>query len=65
MVKLVSWNVNGIRSNLDKGFLAFLQSEMPDVIGLQEVKATLEQFPAQMDLASLGYEIYWNSALKK
>jgi exodeoxyribonuclease-3 len=65
MLKFVSWNVNGIRSNLEKGFLAFLQSENPDIIGLQEVKATLDQFPAQMDLASLGYEIYWNSADKK
>jgi exodeoxyribonuclease-3 len=65
MLKLVSWNVNGIRSNLEKGFLAFLQSENPDIIGLQEVKATLDQFPAQMDLTSLGYEIFWNSAEKK
>lgn len=65
MVKFISWNVNGIRANLEKGFLDFLRSENPDIIGLQEVKATFEQFPAQMDVASLGYEIFWNSAEKK
>jgi len=53
MTKFISWNVNGIRSNLEKGFLEYLRVENPDVIGLQEVKAMLDQFPAQMDLASL------------
>ena len=65
MLKFVSWNVNGIRSNLEKGFLEFLRTENPDIIGLQEVKATLDQFPAQMDVGSLGYEIFWNAAEKK
>ena len=65
MHKIVSWNVNGIRSNLEKGFLSFLQEENPDIIGLQEVKAMFDQFPAQLDVQSLGYEIFWNAAEKK
>jgi len=63
-MKLVSWNVNGIRSNLTKGFLEYLRSENPDVIGLQEVKAKEEQFPARLDVESLGYSVYWNAAVR-
>lgn len=61
-VKIVSWNVNGIRSVLKKNFLEFLEKEAPDVLCLQEVKAgpnDVEQlWPA-------GYTTYWNSAKKK
>lgn len=64
-MKFVSWNVNGIRSVLTKGFLEYLEQESPDVIGLQEVKAMEEQFPAGLDLQSLGYQKYWNSAERK
>lgn len=64
-MKFVSWNVNGVRSVLTKGFLEYLQKESPDVIGLQEVKATEEQFPAGLDLQSLGYNVYWNAAERK
>ena len=38
-MKLISWNVNGVRSVLTKGFVEYLKNESPDVIGLQEVKA--------------------------
>lgn len=64
-MKAVSWNVNGIRSVLTKGFLEYLQKESPDIIGLQEVKAMEEQFPASLDLQALGYQIYWNAAERK
>lgn len=64
-MKFVSWNVNGIRSVLMKGFLEYLEQESPDVIGLQEVKAMEEQFPAGLDLQSLGYQKYWNAAERK
>ncbi|MDD5377442.1 MAG: exodeoxyribonuclease III [Candidatus Gracilibacteria bacterium] len=64
-MKFVSWNVNGVRSVLTKGFLEYLQKESPDVIGLQEVKATEEQFPAGFDLQSLGYQVFWNAAERK
>lgn len=64
-MKAVSWNVNGIRSALGKGFLSYLEQESPDIIGLQEVKATEEQFPASLDLEALGYHMYWNAADRK
>lgn len=62
MVKLVSWNVNGIRAVHKKGFFKpFLDKMKPDIICLQETKA--QQGQAEIDL--VGYEEYWNSATKK
>ena len=60
-VKLASWNVNGLRSCLTKGFLEYVRSEDPDVICLQETKLQPEQ--AVFDLP--GYHRYFNSADKK
>jgi exodeoxyribonuclease-3 len=60
-MKLVSWNVNGIRAALKKGFLDFVERERPDVLCLQEVRASREQ--AALDLE--GYDIHWNEAEKK
>lgn len=60
-MKLCSWNVNGIRAVLKKGFLDFLQEVDPDVLALQEVKAEREQ----VELELPQYEIYWNSAERK
>lgn len=63
-MKLVSWNVNGIRASMDKGFRDFVQSEQPDVLCLQETKAE----PGQVDLEwaeNLGYKMMWNCAEKK
>jgi exodeoxyribonuclease III len=61
-VKLISWNVNGLRSVLRKNFLEFLAEENPDVLCLQETKAgpnDVEQlWPA-------SYTTYWNTAEKK
>ena len=62
-MKLISWNVNGIRSVMKKGFLDFIKREKPDILCLQEVKATREQ--ASLDLLLGGYEIYWNAASNK
>jgi exodeoxyribonuclease III len=63
-VKIISYNVNGIRAAMNKGFTEWLVSENPDVIGLQEVKAELSQInPAIFE--DLGYEIYWYPAVKK
>jgi exodeoxyribonuclease-3 len=59
-MKLISWNVNGIRSILGKGFLEYLAAEKPDVICLQEVKARAEQVPQDFE----GYEVFWNAAIK-
>lgn len=64
-MKLASWNVNGIRANIQHGFLEYLEAFSPDIIGLQEVKATLDQCPACLDFESMGYTILWNSAERK
>src|SRR5579859_68889 len=62
MVKVYSWNVNGIRAVVRKDeFVPFIQKEQPDILCLQETKA--ERGQAVIDLS--GYEEYWNSAEKK
>ena len=61
-MKLISWNVNGIRAVLKKGFLDFLHEESPDVICIQETKAQPEQ--VDLELAEYPYH-YWNSAERK
>ena len=66
-MKLVSWNVNGIRAGIKKGtFFDYLENFSPDVIGLQEVKGKLEQVEAEHieKIKSLWYEIYWNAAVR-
>ncbi len=60
-MKLISWNVNGIRACLDKGFLDFFARSQEDVICLQETKMQPDQ--AEVDLP--GYHQYWNSAERK
>ena len=60
-MKLVSWNVNGLRACLGKGFLDYVAAEDPDVICLQETKLQPEQAVFDLD----GYHRYFNSADKK
>lgn len=61
-MKIISWNVNGIRAVHKKGLFApFIQKYQPDILCLQETKA--EKGQAEVDLT--GYEEYWNSAQKK
>ena len=60
-MKLISWNVNGIRSCLNKGFLDFFSIAEADIFCLQEVKASQEQ----VEIPLPGYTQYWNSAVKK
>jgi len=63
-VRLVSWNVNGVRAVMKKDFLASVEEMQPDVLCLQETKAQDDQ--VQEALAELqGYYIYSNSAVKK
>lgn len=61
-MKLVSWNVNGIRAALGKGFGGFVAAEKPDILCLQETKARPEQvtLPPELD----GWSAHWNSAQK-
>ncbi|MGX7075046.1 exodeoxyribonuclease III [Globicatella sanguinis] len=63
-MKLASWNVNGIRSVLNKGALqSYLDESNPDIICLQETKAQEDQ--VDFDFSELGYYEYWNSAVRK
>ena len=61
-MKLISWNVNGLRAVLKKNFLEFLDAEKPDVLCLQEAKCTPDQAE---QLWPAKYTTYWNSAQKK
>ena len=63
-MKLISYNVNGIRAAMNKGFLYWLAKESPDVIGLQEIKA-LETDVQLSVFQDLGYQVYWYPAVKK
>ena len=60
-MKLISWNVNGLRACITKGFFDFLDAQKPDIMGLQETKMQPEQFEGTVD----GYHVFWNSAEKK
>jgi len=61
-MKIFSWNVNGIRAALKKGFLDFFEETGPDILCIQETKAR----PDQVELELPGeYELHWNSAEKK
>lgn len=61
-MKIISWNVNGIRAVHKKGlFVPFVEKYKPDILCLQETKA--EQSQSEIDLPD--YEEYWNSAQKK
>lgn len=63
-MKIISWNVNGLRAVHRKGFLDWLESEQPDVLGLQEIKAMEDQLPPEL-LAPPGYHAYFNPAERK
>lgn len=60
-MKLISWNVNGLRAVMNKGFKEFFESTDADAICLQETK--LQE--GQIEFAPEGYYTYWNSAVKK
>ncbi len=60
MLKLISWNVNGIRAVLKKDFLDFVKKHNPDILCLQEVKAPVGGFTLEL----MGYEQFWNYAKK-
>ncbi len=60
-MKLISWNVNGLRACLGKGFLDFFQAAGADMVCLQETKLQ----PHQIELDLPGYRQFWNSAEKK
>lgn len=63
-LKILTYNVNGIRSALSKNLLGFLEREQPDIVCLQEIKALPEQIDNSL-FEHLGYHCYWFSAQKK
>jgi exodeoxyribonuclease-3 len=64
-MKIISYNVNGIRAAITKGFIEWLKSANPDVICLQEIKATEDQIPTD-EITAAGYPYqYYFSAQKK
>ncbi|MCO5263474.1 MAG: exodeoxyribonuclease III [Lentimicrobium sp.] len=63
-MKIITYNVNGVRSALNKGLITWLMREKPDVLCLQETKAQPEQIPVE-EFEALGYHCHWFSAEKK
>ena len=63
-MKIISYNVNGIRAALTKNFDQWLKSESPDILCLQETKAQPDQFDTML-FAELGYTSFLHSAEKK
>lgn len=63
-MKIISWNVNGLRAVAKKNFFEYIDDENPDIIGLQETKLQESQIPKEIiDLE--GYYKFWNSAERK
>ena len=62
-MKIVTYNINGIRAALRKGLDEWLNSTDPDVVCFQEIKAREEQFDTSV-FTNLGYHCYWYSAQK-
>lgn len=64
MTRIVSYNVNGIRAAVSKGFIEWLSNDNPDIICIQETKAEQSQLDTS-EIEKLGYSIYWHAAQKK
>lgn len=65
-MKIISYNVNGIRAAVRKGLLDWIKVAQPDVLCLQEIKATEEQIQEEINsLKEIGYHSYWYPAQKK
>jgi len=63
-LKILSWNVNGVRAAQRKGFLEWLAHEQPDILCLQETKAEKEQLDEEL-LMPEGYQTFWNNSKRK
>ncbi|MCH3960812.1 MAG: exodeoxyribonuclease III [Solobacterium sp.] len=62
-MKIISWNVNGLRACMSKGFADFFKAENADIFAVQETKMQPEQMSDEMKFA--GYHLYMNSAERK
>jgi len=63
-LRITTWNVNGLRAALKKGFPAYLEQIKPDILLLQEVRALPEQLPENWQSPD-GWHVHWNPAEKK
>ena len=63
-MKLISWNVNGVRAVVKKGFLDWLEQAQPDILCLQETKAHVDQLAAEI-LTDHGYHTFWHSGERR
>ena len=64
-MKLISWNVNGLRAVINKGFEEFFKEINADIFCIQETKMQEEQLVEKINTIFDGYKMYWNSAEKK
>ena len=64
MVKIISYNLNGIRAALKKNLINWIEDVNPDILCFQEIKAMKDQIPTE-GFEKLGYNHYWYSAKKK
>jgi exodeoxyribonuclease-3 len=64
MAKIITYNVNGIRSAISKGWIEWLKVTNPDIVCLQEIKASPDQLDP-IPIMELGYHLYWYPAQKK
>ena len=64
-MKLISWNVNGLRATVNKGFKEFFEEIDADIFCIQETKMQLEQLDLFTEMLFKDYHQYWNSAEKK
>ncbi len=64
-MKLISWNVNGLRAVINKGFKEFFENIDADIFCLQETKMQEDQIDLEIQSIFKGYNSYWNSAIKK
>jgi len=64
MAKIISYNVNGLRAAINKGFLDWLSEEKPDILCLQEIKIQPGQIDAKV-FEEMGYHHFWHFAEKK
>jgi exodeoxyribonuclease-3 len=60
-MKIISWNINGIRAVLKKGFIEFLEQENPDIVCLQEIKID-DNTRLNLNLEFAGYQSFWHGA---
>ncbi len=63
-MKIISWNVNGIRAAVKKGFLKWFKKSKADIVCLQEIRARPEQLPSNL-VNFQGFHAYFNTAQKK